>query len=360
MHRFRLLLLFSLLTSAVPARAAEPAASDDFLKGYVAAVLERELGWAPGSFQVQVRNRVATVVINVDDPQKRELIEQTLSRIGGLEQIHVVVSSAAPSAENEPIVFPAGDLFRPLLADPRQPQFFVSFVKMTTPTDRITAASVGYGENFGLWRWPGANPGDGWQFNFAGGLFALFNLSAPSNDLVNGDYNVGFSLTHGAGPWSQRFRLYHQSSHLGDEFLLSQPNIKRINLSIEAVDAVTSYEGKRWRVYGGPGYLIGRDPPDLYRRAPNTVASAFNGTSAVSWPASISRAIKNSTGTSRAASRRAWSSGRPIPAAGGCACSRSITQARHRSGSFSRAIFITRGWGFILGFDGPPFGRLSM
>ncbi len=263
MHRFRLLLLFALLTSAMPARAAEPAASDDFLKGYVAAVLERELGWAPGSFQVQVRNRVATVVINVDDPQKRELIEQTLSRIGGLEQIHVVVSSAAPSAENEPIVFPAGDLFRPLLADPRQPQFFVSFVKMTTPTDRITAASVGYGENFGLWRWPGANPGDGWQFNFAGGLFALFNLSAPSNDLVNGDYNVGFSLTHGAGPWSQRFRLYHQSSHLGDEFLLSQPNIKRINLSIEAVDAVTSYEGKRWRVYGGPGYLIGRDPPDL-------------------------------------------------------------------------------------------------
>jgi hypothetical protein len=263
LRQLRRLLLPALLLAATSVHALVPEPGDDFLEGYVAAVLERELGWAPGSFQVEVRNSIATVVVNVDDPVERERAERALARIAGLEQIHVIVSSAAPRADNDPIVFPAGDLFRPLVADPKQPQFFVSFVRMTTPADSFTGASVGYGENFGLWRWPGAHPGDGWQLNFAGGLFALFNLSAPSSDLINADYNIGFSLTHGDGPLSTRFRLFHQSSHLGDEFLLSQPNIQRINLSIEVVDAVASYEWERWRVYGGAGYLIGRDPGEI-------------------------------------------------------------------------------------------------
>lgn len=243
------------------AGAAE--SNDEFLKGYVAAVLQRELGWPLEAFQVYARRGIVTVVVNTDDPVQREKAERALASIPDIEQIHIVVSSAVPPAKNEPVTFPAGDLFRPLIADPKQPQFFVSFIKMTTPTGQITGASVGYGENFGLLRWPGPRAGDGWQLNFTGGLFALFNLSAPSNDLVNADYNVGFGLTYGNGPYSARLRLYHQSSHLGDEFLLSQPNIQRINLSIEAVDAMASYEWERWRIYGGPGYLVGRDPPDL-------------------------------------------------------------------------------------------------
>lgn len=263
LHYARRLLLVVLLMAATSAQALVAEPGDDFLEGYVAAVLERELGWTPASFQVEVRNRIATVIVNVEDPVERERAERALAGIAGLEQIHVIVSSAAPRADNDPIVFPAGDLFRPLIADPKQPQFFVSFLRMTRPADAITAASVGYGENFGLWRWPGPRPGDGWQLSFAGGLFALFNLSAPSNDLVNADYNIGFSLTHGNGPLSTRYRLFHQSSHLGDEFLLSQPNIQRINFSIEVVDVMASYEWERWRFYGGAGYLIGRDPSDI-------------------------------------------------------------------------------------------------
>lgn len=219
----------------------------------------------PGSFEVQVRDRIATVVLYVDDAGRREQAERALAVMDGLEQVRVIVSStdARPGPEGAPIIFPAGDLFRPLVADPKQPQFFVSFIDTKSPTDRISAASVGYGENFGLWRWPGARPGDGWQLNFTGGLFAQFNLDAPSSDLVNADYTVGFGLTHRRGPFSARFRLFHQSSHLGDEFLLSQPDVERVNLSVEAVDVTASYEWARWRVYGGVGYLIGRDPADL-------------------------------------------------------------------------------------------------
>jgi hypothetical protein len=256
--------IFLILASfATACFAVETDPDDEYWSGYIAAILERDLGWSRGSFEVLVRQRIVTVVLHIDDDIRREQAEKALRAVDGLEQVHVMVSGAGSSRGDVPIVLPAGDLFRPLIADPKQPQFFVSFIKMTTPVDRISASSVGYGETFGLWRWPGVRPGEGWQLNFTGGLFAQFNLSAPSNDLVNADYNIGFSGTHREGPLSARFRLFHQSSHLGDEFLLSQPNVKRINLSIEAIDVVASYEWDRWRVYGGAGYLIGRDPPDL-------------------------------------------------------------------------------------------------
>ncbi len=50
-----------------------------------------------------------------------------------------------------------------------------------------------------------------------------FDLSAPSSDLINTDYVVGVPLSWRSGGWSTRVRLYHQSSHLGDEFLLGRP-----------------------------------------------------------------------------------------------------------------------------------------
>jgi hypothetical protein len=59
-------------------------------------------------------------------------------------------------------------------------------------------------------------------------------------------------------------RLFHQSSHLGDEFLLRN-RVNRINLSFEAVDLRLSYElfGDVLRLYGGGGYLFDQDPADL-------------------------------------------------------------------------------------------------
>lgn len=256
---FAVLLLLAPATSG----AAERSLDDVFWEGYISGILQRELGWAEGSFEVQVSERRATVVLRVNDPARREQAEQVLSKVQELQQVRVIISGGGRPGGDVPIVLPVGDLFRPLVADPKQPQFFVSYIRMTAPTDRFGAASVGYGENFGLSRWPGAKPGDGWQLNFAGGLFAQFDLDAPSNDLINADYTVGFTLTHRRGPYSARARLFHQSSHLGDEFLLSQPNVKRINLSVEGLDAMASYEWSRWRVYGGAGYLIGRDPPEL-------------------------------------------------------------------------------------------------
>src|SRR5450759_148082 len=83
---------------------------------------------------------------------------------------------------------PSGDLFRPLIADPKQPQFFVSVIRFRSSGLQYTMASVAFGETFGLYRFVGSRDENGVQLSLEGALFAQFNLSAPSYDLINADY----------------------------------------------------------------------------------------------------------------------------------------------------------------------------
>ncbi len=161
--------------------------------------------------------------------------------------------------------FPKDDVFRPLMADPKQPQFFASWQATRARTDRTYAnvGSVGFGENFGFYtRRDGCN---GWQIGLLAGVFSQFNLDAPSSELINTDYIVGIPLSWRSGAWSTRVRLYHQSSHLGDEFLLGRPGFNRVNLSFEEVEAILSYDYRWARLYAGGGYLVDREPDTLDR-----------------------------------------------------------------------------------------------
>jgi len=138
----------------------------------------------------------------------------------------------------------------------------LSILTTESPVRDTTVAAVAYGENFGLVRWPGDAAGDGWQLNFAGAVFAQFDLEAPSMDLINADYTIGFPVSYRRGAFSSRLRWYHQSSHLGDEYLLNEQP-ERINLSYEALEILGSYEIGAWRLYGGGEYLYHRTPKEL-------------------------------------------------------------------------------------------------
>lgn len=159
--------------------------------------------------------------------------------------------------------FPTGDLFRPLFADPKQPQFFVGFSRFRSAGVRYTMASVGFGETFGLYRFAANREGNGLQVSVEGALFAQFNMSTSSYDLLNADYTIGIPVTWRRGDDSFRFRIYHQSSHLGDELLLGANPPVRVNLSYEAVELVYSRDWLGWRVYGGGEYLVHKEPGEL-------------------------------------------------------------------------------------------------
>lgn len=151
---------------------------------------------------------------------------------------------------------PRGDVFRPLLADPKQPRFFAFYqaVRALDSGQNTNTGSVAFGENFGLWTKRAGC--DGWQVGLLGGVFAQFDLDAPGTILINADYVFGIPVSWRRGPFSARARIYHQSSHFGDEFLLSRPGFQRTGLSFEALEALLSYDYRWARLYAGGTYVV--------------------------------------------------------------------------------------------------------
>ena len=168
------------------------------------------------------------------------------------------------------IGFPQDQIFCPLLADPKEPRSFVSWLRGTfrslddpSGTGTTTIGSVGVGDSFGLIRWNGRKANDGVQLDLVGSIFAQFDLGAPSNDLINADYIIGMPLTFRRNGFSIRTTVYHQSSHLGDEYLLRSEDIERENLSFESFEFLASQEIGAVRVYGGGERVFHHEPASV-------------------------------------------------------------------------------------------------
>jgi hypothetical protein len=262
---------------SAPAAAAAPA--DAYIAGYAAAVLERELRVSPRSLRVEQ----GVIVLDAADVKAadRPRVTAALARVRGVTRVEIVAAPAPPTAapatpvpapeRPTPVtvasslstgLFPGGQLFTPLIADPRWPHFAAAYHGYTTDRGVHDVAAVSFGETFTLYR---DRIAEGWwEAGIQAGVFAVFDLDAPSKDLVNADYLVAFALAYRLDRLAALVRLFHQSSHLGDEFLLGN-RVSRLNLSYEAFDAKVSYElfGDVLRVYGGGGYLLAREPGDL-------------------------------------------------------------------------------------------------
>jgi len=259
------------LLQSPPAIAADRV-GDEFLTGYIASILERDLLWKRDSYLLKIANGVVTITLFEDDQVRREAADKQLCALDGVQKVAIEIKSTdidMPEAVNsfmgvtsEAKPFPTGDLFRGLIADPKQARFFANFRDFRSLEEQYTLASVGFGETFGLYRFFGTREGDGLQLSIVGALFAQFNMD-KSSDLINADYTIGIPATYRYGNNSLRLRLYHQSSHLGDEFLLGANPPDRINLSYESTELIYSYEWQEFRVYGGGEYLIHKEPDNL-------------------------------------------------------------------------------------------------
>jgi hypothetical protein len=275
------LLALALGAWAAPAWAGP--AEDAYLQGYAAAVLEREFAVRDAS--VVVKDGVVTVRPESIRPDDRA---KALAAISGIRGVNRVVMEAqpgppgpapalppptaaervpAPGPKPEPRLptgwLPAGLLFDPLLADPRWPSFSAAYQRYIDDKDFRDVAAVSFGETFPFYR--GDVPmGGQWEIGFQAGVFAIFDMDSDSHDLINADYFAAIPVSYRNGPFSAIARVFHQSSHLGDEFLL-RTKTNRINLSYEGVDARLSYDflDRAVRVYGGAGYLFDQDPSSI-------------------------------------------------------------------------------------------------
>jgi hypothetical protein len=263
-----------LLACSVLVLAGGPAAAatdDRYLEGYAAAVLERELGITPRS--LAVRDAVVTVETADLAPADRDRVVAALRRIPGVRAVEVRTAAAvtAPAPEAAPArtttayqtgVLPGGLLFPALIADPRWPHFSAAYHYYVNDPDFGSVASVSLGETFALYR---GRLGEGfWEAGVQAGVFAIFDLEASSFDLINADYLIAAVLAYRWRDVAAMGRFFHQSSHLGDEFLLRESRVDRLNLSFEAFDLRLSWEPHEVvRLYGGAAALVHNDPRSL-------------------------------------------------------------------------------------------------
>jgi hypothetical protein len=262
------------------------AMDDAFLSGYATGVLNHEfkLDLPP----LVVKEGLITLPVGSLKADQQSKAAQVLSEIPGVKAVKLSSASSitdpsvapqsatltAEAAELAPEtvmlptgILPVGVLFKPFIADPRWAHFSAAYrnYQSNNFVGRDTV-SVSFGETLPFYR---ANIGKSnlqWETGMQAGVFSDFDMDTASKNLVNSDFTVAAYSSLRSGRFSAFGRFYHQSSHVGDEFLIARlnTNFQRVNLSYEALDLKLSYELPYGvRIYGGGGGFVDKDPSTL-------------------------------------------------------------------------------------------------
>lgn len=233
--------------------------SDEYVRGYVTALLEKEYKIAGP--KVRVREGIVRIDPHQMMGKNTDEIIAAIRRVPGAVEVRFT-----EEAEGAVPWLPGWRLFGPLVADPRWPHFGATLRNYYDDPVILHGAAVSFGEFFSL---AGYDAGEGGRFEVGvqAGVFAVFDMDSSSHDLVNADYwaTLPFAYAWRRGDFSAFLRLYHQSSHLGDEYLL-RPDVDpedRVNLSYEEVDLKVSYDYGDFKAYAGGGYIIHVEPENV-------------------------------------------------------------------------------------------------
>jgi hypothetical protein len=281
----RSLAAFLVLFLAIPTLGQSASPDDRYLAGYATAILERELQITATSLEVRdgvifldkrglgriERNKVRSVLSAIRGVKSVIFGDELAGESPASQPTTTVVNALRkpPAKPRDPDPYPTAvlapaRLFEPLIADPRWPHFFATYQHYFDNDQLESVGAVGFGETIAFLR-QNLSKDRRIEIGVQAGVFAVFDLNAESKDLVNADYFVGPMVAYRDGDFSLLTRVYHQSSHVGDEFLLrGRLDEPRINLSYEVVDLLLSYDlPAGFRIYGGGGYIFHRYPDDL-------------------------------------------------------------------------------------------------
>ncbi|MCB1107457.1 MAG: DUF1207 domain-containing protein [Chlamydiia bacterium] len=165
-------------------------------------------------------------------------------------------------------------LYPPMVANPRATIYSAAY-HIGDNVIGTKSIAVSLGDNFPIFRWRDVLWWHGdMQIDIQAGIWSVFKMGIHYNgeisELVNTDYLVGFPLSYAFDKWAFRLRVYHVSCHLGDEFLVHNPGVERVNPSMEAIDLFGSYQvNSALKVYAGLGWVFHSDKtypiePPLY------------------------------------------------------------------------------------------------
>ncbi len=260
-------------SDSLPADFTETA-TDPYFEGYIQALVDTHYG--EYRVIVLVKDRKVWLANMPKNKLTANSIESFVKDVPGVKEV-IILNGVPPEDEElrekyvrrpqiNGIWFPQmTELFQPLIADPRQ----VGYTLGWRAGDHVMgtkSVNVELGDDFPIYRWLDVWHGD-LQIGIEGGIWSVFNMdpdfstSSWEAELVNTDFYGGIPVTYAINQWSFRLRGYHISSHLGDEYMVHHPHVKRVNPSFEAIDFYTSYQAtEAVRLYVGPGVIVHSDP----------------------------------------------------------------------------------------------------
>jgi hypothetical protein len=154
-------------------------------------------------------------------------------------------------------VLPHGLIYQSYMAGAKEPRL-ASFWNQNDVTG--TTWDIALGGRAGLWRYGNDNPDwpEGWQVDIEGAVFPRLDPLGESTPLLSSDYRFGIPVTYGKGQWQFKLAYYHISSHLGDELMLMDPTVPRLNFVRDGICFGTGYFfTPAFRLYGEVGYSPG-------------------------------------------------------------------------------------------------------
>lgn len=156
-------------------------------------------------------------------------------------------------------LLPEGLVWRSYLAGVKEPRLSV----VTSNSSEFGAVwdSV-MGGRVSLLRYgtPNAYRPEGWELQIEAAAMPRIWPNRDSAPLIATDYRVGLPLVWAQGKWQFKTGYYHISSHLGDEYMILEPNYNRINYMRDAwMLAVGYYWTDNLRLFAETDYAFGAD-----------------------------------------------------------------------------------------------------
>jgi hypothetical protein len=152
---------------------------------------------------------------------------------------------------------PVGLIYHSYLAGPNEPRMGLNAF---TNLDGRSLWDATLGGRVGFVQYGNGDPVHpvGYQLDFYGAAIARLDVE-NQQDLDSTDYVFGFPFTWGDEQWQWKLGYAHLSSHLGDEYAISNPGslANRINYVRDSIVLGTSYfVVPAWRVYGEVGWAF--------------------------------------------------------------------------------------------------------
>lgn len=235
---------------------SQKSSSDSYLEAYIQGVLDAK--FPDSGVMVTVRNGDVLLFHLPSDAEQSKEIVTYVQELTKRSVYDTNPSQTEPKKEGKErphdkwhgVWLPQSTvLFPTQIANPRQPCFSCGG-RIHDKVGGPFASAIVIGDQFPIYRWANFKGGD-LQLELEGAAFAVFNLRDQNFPMINADYYVGVPLSFAKEHRAYRLRLYHISSHVGDEYLVDHRHFNRKNKSFEAFDISGDYQfNQHLRLYG--------------------------------------------------------------------------------------------------------------